>query len=206
MAYSDFTLERVVNEFDLEVRRSALFPEVTPLAMSHWLEQTLALTRQFVSATASEKARSEFVVMPLLVEIVNRNPGQMAIYSGKNLEVDRDRGLTGECDFILALGEMVDIIVRPICCIVEAKKQDLEAGTGQCAAQMVAAQQFNQRRHPDLTTIFGCVTTGEMWQFLQLCDRNFQIDNRLYFINEIPLILGCLQTILDFYQPSLIPT
>ncbi|WP_448560590.1 hypothetical protein [Trichothermofontia sp.] len=204
MAYSDFTLERVANEFDLEVRRSSLFPEVAPLAMSHWLEQTLAISRQFMSAAASEKARSELVVMPLLLEIANRNPGKVAIYSGKNLEVDRDRGLVGECDFILALGEMTDIIVRPICCLVQAKKQDLESGIDQCSAQMVAAQQFNQRRHPDLETIFGCVTTGDDWQFLRLRDRNFQIDNRLYFINEIPLILSCLQTILDFYQPNLI--
>jgi len=206
MTYSDFTLERVANEFDLEVRRSSLFAEVTPLVMSHWLEQTLALTRQFTSSSASEKARSELIVMPLLLEIANRNPGQFAIYSGKNLEVDRDRGLVGECDFILALGEMTDIITRPICCLVEAKKQDLEVGIGQCAAQMVAVQRFNQRRYPNLETIFGCVTTGEMWQFLQLRDRDLQIDNRLYFINEIPLILGCLQTILDFYQPSLINT
>jgi hypothetical protein len=67
--------------------------------------------------------------------------------------------------------------------IVEAKKNDLEAGLGQCVAQMVGARLVNQREGSGVETIFGCVTTGEAWQFLKLEHDVISIDSERYYID-----------------------
>ena len=151
--------------------------------------------------SGSEKARSEFIVAPILLEMERINNQNFAIYSGINLDADKDRGLSGECDFILARGAMNYAIQSPIFALVEAKKNDVESGLAQCIAQMFGAQIINLRNHDEnsISAIYGCVTTGERWQFLKLIDRTVIIDNDRYYINQIEKIIGCLQTILDCY-------
>jgi hypothetical protein len=120
----------------------------------------------------------------------------LAIYSGQRLDVDPARGLQGECDFILALSPPVPRLRAPLVTIVEAKKNDIEAGLGQCIAQMVAARLFNERAGHALPHEFGCVTTGEAWQFLRLDGDIVVIDRTRYYINVVGEILAALQAIL----------
>ena len=82
--------------------------------------------------------------------------------------MDPEHGLTGECDYILALTPPVPRLRAPLVTVLEAKKGDVEAGLGQCVAQMVGARLFNERSGEPARPIFGCVTTGEVWQFLRL--------------------------------------
>jgi hypothetical protein len=197
MAYRDFDIQTLVKRFQLQEVEAQLFVGVTPIQPSDWLKDILATLGIFGLKGSTEKARSEFVVMPILGEIARRNPGKVGIYSGRTLDVDRDRGLNGECDFILTKGEMKRILNAPIFSLVEAKKQDIELGLGQCAAQMLGASLFNQQEGAAIETIFGCVTTGEMWQFLQLSQQTLTIDNQLYFLNQLDEILGILQVVLE---------
>ncbi|MBN3948244.1 MAG: hypothetical protein HWQ38_18060 [Nostoc sp. NMS7] len=60
--------------------------------------------------------------------------------------------------------------------IVEAKKNDIEAGLGQCIAQMVATDLFNRSSGQADIPVYGCVTTGEVWQFLQLSQKVALLD------------------------------
>ena len=46
----------------------------------------------------------------------------LAIFSGQRLDVDPERSLVGECDFILALTDPVPRLRAPIVTVVEAKK------------------------------------------------------------------------------------
>jgi hypothetical protein len=201
MAYSDFTLEQVLDRFGITELNQALFENIQPLTISEWLKETLAIGQDFGLRSGSEKARSEFIVVPILLELAHRNPNQFAIYSGKNLDVDREKGLNGECDFVLSKGETTRVIQAPVFSLVEAKKHDIDLGLGQCAAQMVGASLFNQQKGQPFTAIFGCVTTGEVWQFLKLENQSLIIDDRpCLFINELEKILGILQTILDYYR------
>ena len=131
--------------------------------------------------------------------------GSFAIYSGQRLDSDPSRGLSGECDFILTLTAPLPVLQAPIVIIVEAKKNDIEAGLGQCAAQMVGARLFNQQEGNGLDMIFGCVTTGEGWQFLQLEHDVIVIDSVRYYIDRVETILGVFQAILACYTPSLTP-
>lgn len=46
-------------------------------------------------------------------------------------------------------------IESPVIAIVEAKKDDLKSGLGQCIAEMVAAQRFNSNRQNAIDVIYG---------------------------------------------------
>ncbi|MEA5505171.1 hypothetical protein VB735_19075 [Halotia wernerae UHCC 0503] len=41
--------------------------------------------------------------------------------------------------------------------IIEAKKVDLNLGIGQCIAEMIAAQKFNEVNNQPISTIYGSV-------------------------------------------------
>ncbi len=60
------------------------------------------------------------------------------------------------------------IVKAPVITIVEAKKENINFGLGQCIAEMLAAKIFNEREGNEITTIYGAVTTGDRWKFLKL--------------------------------------
>ncbi len=180
MPYTDFSLELVLSRFGLELKNEELFApdERTPLPVTPWLEQTLQ--RGMALALTSEKARSEFIIAPLLLAVRELTGDTIAVYSGQRFDVAPADGLVGECDFIISATQPLPIIRAPIISVVEAKKGDLDLGWGQCAAQMVASLQFNKRTDPDRKTVYGCVTTGREWQFLRLHDKTLSFDTRLF--------------------------
>ena len=148
-----------------------------------WLHVTLE--KGLPIALGSEKARSEFIIAPILLTVRDENQNRIAIYSGQRLDSDPSVGLVGECDFILTNAPALPIIQAPIISIVEAKKNDIESGLGQCAAQMVGAQRVNQREGTGIDTVYGCVTTGETWQFLRLAATTLTIDSERYYIRGL---------------------
>ena len=143
----------------------------------------------------SEKARSEFIVVPILLAAREISGDRFAIFSGQRLDVDPDRGLIGECDFILALAPSLPPLHAPIMTVVEAKKNDIEVGMGQCIAQMVAAFKFNEAAGLVKSPVYGCVTTGETWQFLRLADQTALLDRPRYYLDNVKGILSVLQAI-----------
>ena len=80
--------------------------------------------------------------------------------------------------------------------VVEAKKNDIELGLGQCAAQMIAARMYNERRKRRVRSLFGCVTTGETWQLTKLQDQEFTVHDERYYIKDLDQVLWMLTTIL----------
>jgi hypothetical protein len=189
MAYTEFTLESACQRFTLTLASAGLFPGLTPEPPPPWLVDALA--RGMPLALGSEKARSEFIVAPLLLAVRERTNQRIAVYSGHRLNVDASVGLDGECNFLLAASPALPVVRAPLVCIVEAKKNDVEGGLGQCAAQMVAAKTVNQRAGR-ADPVFGCVTTGEVWQFLRLSAQDLALDDRRYYLDNLPLVLGAL--------------
>ena len=84
------------------------------------------------------------------------------------------------------------LITAPIVTLVEAKKEDLNGGLGQCIAEMIAAQYFNRQEETEIKEIYGVVTSGTIWKFLKLSDRNVWIDLTEYYLDNLPKILGIL--------------
>jgi hypothetical protein len=142
MAYNDFTLEAVEKTLGVTPQPADLFKSLVPLPVPPWLSDLLAKGMQL--SLLSEKARSEFIVVPILLASRELSHEAIAIYSGQRLDVNPERGLVGECDFILAATPPVPLLRAPLLTIVEAKKNDIEGGLGQCVAQMVGARLFNE--------------------------------------------------------------
>ena len=193
MAYSNFKLKDIERLAHLNEVVTSLFKDVMPLQPSSWLKETLEKSSHLFPK--SEKSRSELLIMPLLLEILHHNNYSFTIFSGENLDADIEKGLNGECDFILSQGEKSYTIQSPIFALVEAKQNIIENSLGQCVAQMVGAKIFNETDGKIVNTIYGCVTNGTDWQFLKLENNIIYIDDKLYFFNELPTILGILNQI-----------
>lgn len=188
MAYSDFDVATVESRFEVRVLPGTVFPLLAPLAPPGWLTDLLARGNQL--RVASAKARNEFIVAPILLGVRELSGNMMAIFSGERFDVDSSTGLAGECDFLLTLSPAVPIIRAPAMFIVEAQKQDIEGGLGQCTALMVAARRFNLRQGRPLDRVYGCVTTGEDWQFLRLDESVITYDTTRIYRNDLGRLLA----------------
>lgn len=197
MTYREFSLAQVQEQFALSTQMTSLFPDVAAIAPSEWLSETLEASVKLALLSANEKARSEFIVAPILLEIEKRNPNHVSIFSGMRLDIDEAAGLKGECDFLLSKQTSGFTIEAPIFCLVEAKKNDVSEGLGQGVAQMLGAQKFNEISQKPINVIHGCVTTGETWQFLRLIDKKLFFDKKRYYLNELNTILGILQSFIN---------
>lgn len=196
MAYSEYTLLQIEEEFGIKNRINNLFDDIQPVEPSDWLLAMLQTAREL--PVKSEKAKSEMIVMPILVELRNRNNKYFTIYSGDNLNIN-DK-LKGECDFIISKDTRSFDINYPIIQVVEAKKNDIEIGIPQCAAQMVGAKKYNEKRgNRPAATMYGCVTTGDDWIFMRLTDT-IEIDDEKYYLSDLTTLMGIFQRILDEFQ------
>ena len=194
MAYSDFDLKKVRHTFGLQIAEQPdLFADVTLVQPSAMLADTLAETAHLAMAIHTEKARSEMLITPVLLDLWRQAQAQMSLFSGTEFTVDEARGLTGYCDYILSRSKEQLTINAPVVMIVEAKNENIKGGLGQCVAEMIAAQLFNEREGNAIDTMYGAVTTGEIWKFLQLVGAVASIDlSDYYLVRDVPKILGIL--------------
>jgi hypothetical protein len=194
MAYADFSLDSVADDLGLNIITVDLFPDLGEALVPPWLRD--ALERGSREFPVSEKARSEFIVAPILLACKEQSPGPLSIQSGVRLDVDPARGLVGECDFIISATPPVPGLRAPLITIVEAKKHDIEAAIWQCFAQMVGARLFNDRAGRPIGEIYGCVTNAEAWQFLRLAGDSAEIDRPRHYIDDVGSILAVFGSIL----------
>ncbi len=194
MAYSDFkTLSKVITTFELSVDETChLFTEIAPIIPSDYLQRTLDEYLPLVNAINTEKARSELIIAPVLLEVRRIFNFQIGFFSGTDFTVDPEVGLNGYCDYILSYSSEIYEIQSPVVTLVEAKNENIKGGLGQCIAEMVAAQRFNQQQGNEIKTIYGAVTTGTAWKFIKLAEQVVFIDLSDYYIKEVDKILGIL--------------
>lgn len=193
MAYSDFDLRTAVREFGLQEDRDAdLFPHVAPLEPSEFLRGWLDEFGPVALGVNTEAARREFVIAPILAEAKRRAAGPVNIFPGIALDADRARGLTGYCDYLIVRSAEYYYLQQPLIAVVEAKREDVVGGLGQCAAAMVGMRVFNERDGTVLSPLYGCVSSGSVWRFLRLDGPVLAIDRREYHLSETATILGVL--------------
>lgn len=194
MPYSQFTLPKVIQDFNLNLVEGVSFlskPEniVKP---SSYLAEFINKNLQLAIALNTEKARSELIICPLLLAVKEALNNEISLFSGEEFNVEAETGLTGICDFILSCSSEQLFVKAPVAVIVEAKKENLKVGLGQCIASMVAAQKFNQQASNSINTIYGTVTTGTFWRFLKLEGDTITIDLTEYPLPPIEPILNQL--------------
>ncbi|ABG50871.1 conserved hypothetical protein [Trichodesmium erythraeum IMS101] len=193
MPYSKFTLEEVLTKFNLTlVENLGKFNNLPDVAPSKLLEETLEDNIPLAVAIGTEKARSELIVSPILVAVRKHLNKQISLFSGIEFNVNIELGLSGFCDFIISLSSLQTIIKAPVVTLVEAKNDNIKSGFGQCLAEMVAAQIFNKNKGNQISQIYGAITTGTAWQFLELEGENVVLDLEEYSLKNLPKLLGVL--------------
>lgn len=193
MPYSEFTLRKAKRDFGLKIVEGGRFlPVIEMISPSSYLKEALNEGLPLAIATGSEKARSELIISPILVEVRKILQRKVSLFSGEDFTVAPELGLSGVCDFLISRSPEQMLIEDPTVIIVEAKNADLKIGLGQCAAEMVAAQKFNEANELYLSTIYGCVTSGTQWRFLKLEGQTLTIDLHDYPVPPVEVILGML--------------
>lgn len=196
MSYSDFrNLEKIQTDLNLTLEENRnLFKDNYSVEASDYLKQTLEEYLPLATAINTEKARSEFLIAPILAEVRRQTNYQVSLFSGTEFDVDSAQGLSGFCDYIISCSQEQYFIRSPVIIVVEAKNENIKGGLGQCIAEMAAAQIFNQRQGKAVKVIYGAVSTGTTWKFITLEDQVATIDTMEYYINEVEKVLGILLT------------
>ncbi len=197
-SYSKFTYDDLDKLNIKVVKQTLTFDGMQAVEPSNLLTETLK--RHLRMPLASEKAKCEFIITPILSDITERNINEITYFSGYNFNVSKELGLKGRCDYLLTYVPNSPRIEAPVLAVVEAKNDNLDEGIAQCIAQMFALRMFNERKGKPTPVVYGAVTFGLEWQFLRLEDQLVHLDTNIFYIKELPQILGVLQWIVDLYK------
>jgi hypothetical protein len=192
MPYNNFTVEEVGEKFNLVFKAKSFLPELEVISPSNWLKETLMKTLPLTKMVGSKKARSEFIIAPILVELRGLSKDKISIFSGREFNVDQELGLNGVCNFLISKSSDQLTLSAPILALVEAKKGVLEDSWGQCIAEMVAAKRFNESKGKLINFIYGIVTSGSLWYSLQLQENLVLLDPDEYSLSPIEKLLAVL--------------
>lgn len=206
MSYNQFTAHELTEKFGLRyVDVDELFAAAAPVAIDPALVWYLKQSVPLALSISTEKARSEMIIAPILIEARRLRRGSVSLFSGTEFTVDPERGLNGYCDYLLSLSKTQIEIEAPVVAIVEAKNENLRAGIPQCVAEMFAAGVFNAQRKRPTSTVFGAVTSGSDWRFLRLRGTTVEIDTTEYYARDVDRIVGVLVHMLAVAESSLAP-
>lgn len=198
MGYSNYkSLKQALERLNLEETDLDLFPQITSVEPSDWLKKTLEMAER--SPLTNEKSKSERVISPILLEIALCYDDSVTLYSGEDLYIDDKQDLSGPCDFFISKHAKKQVMQAPIISLTEAKDEDLDYGQGQCVAQMYAAQVFNAQKGKPQPYIYGCAVTGGEWKFLKLSENQIFINNKTYYLSDLPKIMGVFHYIIQSY-------
>ena len=191
MAFRDFSFADIKDVFKVSIVEAPIEVSRTPLPVDEFFIQFIEHGLGIASANSTEKARSEFVIAPILVQLQRATGSAFRLFSGVEWNHDRIRGLNGYCDFLLTHGENQYLLEPPFAVVVEAKNEVIQSGFGQCMSAMIAAAEANAKAGA-VFPIFGVVTYGELWKLLRLENKVMTIDSNSYLVNDLPLLMGVL--------------
>ena len=202
MAYRDFKMDDLEAKFGIREIGKQLFDpsKIKMIEPSDKLKTDLLEARYITLST--EKAVSERLVSPVLAEMKKLNLEDIQVFSGEIIKADSKQGLNGEIDFIIARTPETLKPKNPLLIVTESKLGLIDGSVNQAAAQMIGIRVFNENRHYERTAIYGAVTDGGTWRFLKLDENNFYVDTNKFTTDKLPLLLGVLQEIVNFYKKS----
>jgi hypothetical protein len=198
MAYRAFKEKDLKDKFGIQFQTTPFGYLVKSISPTQRLVDTLEDAP--LVTLSSEKAVSEGIIAPVLREVKRLNPLLIQIFSGEIIIADIASGLNGEIDFIITKEKNSIEPQSPIICVTEAKIGRLDKAIPQAAAQMLGARVFNKKNGEQLDIIHGLITDGTSWRLLRLEGNTVFKDEKTYFTNDLPHLLGALQTVIDFYH------
>lgn len=143
MSYSDFTLKKAKEQFKIKiVEDQDLFSKTNEIEISDYLSTTLKYNVPLALAVGTEKIRSELIIANILLEVKRFLHDEISLFSGINLEVDKQKDLNSFCDFVISKSPEQYYLNAPIITIVKAKNENISSGLGQCIAEDVCSLSF----------------------------------------------------------------
>ena len=134
--------------------------------------------------------------MPILLACRELSGDAVAIYSGQRLDVHPEQGLVGECDFILARDAAGPAPARTPGHDPARRRRTTSRVAWANASPRWSATGCSHCAGKVTPRLYGCVTTGEAWQFLRLEGSTVSIDRARYYIDNVGGILAALQAII----------
>jgi hypothetical protein len=197
MAFQNFSFPQVAQDLGLTLADADLFSQIPAAPVRPDFVAQVLEGANLASAINTEKARSEFVIAPVLFELRRLHAGHLGLFSGIELDADPGRGLNGVCDFVITKSPRQHVVTAPLITIIEAKNDNLRGGLGQCIAAMCAAQVLNQAASTPVTAVYGAVTTGGAWKFLRLRQAEVTLDLVEYHVESLAKIMAILGHIVE---------
>ncbi len=204
MAFSDFkTIPEVQERFRITYTENDFFAVEEPtIVPSGQFMQEFEFCRRHIDVFASEAARCEAIIFPILKEIYKPYVDDYALWIKKTLTYDEI--LSGAPDYFISTRSELGMLIvgTPLILLVEAKKNDFEQGWGQCFAELVAAQKINDNTE---LPVYGIVTDGTLWQFGQLVGDGFTRNRTNFSLDNLPILFGAVDSIFKAAKTSSIP-
>ena len=186
MSYGQFeSVEQVASIFSLKVKDGSIINskslEISELLLNNIKRRLLDSLSFRNEATICNK-----VITPIL-NIVAENNKPLNVWIEEPFNVDKEKSLVGEPDYLIAPATDYGGMELPPLCIIEAKKQDWDKGWAQALAEMVAASIKGAE------ICYSVVTTGKIWQFAQLEDSLFIKDpSQISATRELQVVFDTL--------------
>ncbi|MBC8228118.1 hypothetical protein H8E77_01055 [bacterium] len=192
MPFSGFkNINMVLEKYPLKIKREKFLPD-TMLELPDWFIENLNFSIEKRQINENEFFYCEAFIYPFLQEAWKRHP-KLQLWSHQSIYYSDE--LSGEPDYLLSYipDEVIrNLINKPFLTIVEAKKENFTEGWGQCLAELIACQYINDDEH---ITVYGIVTSGELWQFGKLKENVFTEHTLPASIDNPGKIMGILDYI-----------
>ncbi len=188
MHFGSFSsLQEVAKTYQIVLREEA-FLRPQPVAVDERFVQRLQFIRTHVAVKLSEAAICEFLIAPVLQEVWLPHSDLLTLWS--HVPLGEEPPLQGVPDYFFARRSPLGLVPdQPYLVLMEAKKDDFEGGWGQCLAAMLAAQRLNKQTE---LTIYGCVTSGDVWQFGKLERQVFTQESTFFTIQDLSSLFAAL--------------
>ncbi|MFO0966219.1 MAG: hypothetical protein U0793_11635 [Gemmataceae bacterium] len=193
MAFGTFkTLEEVVRSYQVHVVEQE-FVRPAARAVDDRFRERLKFIRANAPVSASEEAICEFLIAPILQEAWLPFSDSLMLWS--HVAFHGDESLTGFPDYFFARrSPLGPVREQPYVLFVEAKRDDFDAGWGQCLAAMIAAQRLNDRAS---RLIHAGVSNGRIWYFGKLDGSTLTQDPRAFTVDDLDVLFGALNYLLQ---------
>ena len=190
MAFSDFkTVPEVQKKFGIRHIENDFIKIENGASPSEQFLQELEFSRRYIPVFASEGARCEAVIYPILREVYKAYAANYALWIKEPLAYDET--LSGIPDYFVSTRSELGMLIvgTPLIILVEAKKNDFEQGWGQCLAELVAAQKINADAD---VPVHGIVSDGRSWEFGYLIGDSFTRNRTSFSVDDLPTLFGAV--------------
>ncbi len=188
--FSSFTYSeamRYVNIADFKRWRV----EGNPIPLSNFLRQRLERLQRF------DWTSSKDLLVDAICEEGLEYANRLKIWKGTTLEGE---DVLGQVSYLVAPRRAY--VEAPLACIVGVKDDDFKQATAQCLVGMRTCQRATGLSGK-LVDVYGAITNGEGWKFYRMEANGEVSESLLSGIEELPILLGRLQSFFALCERSL---